>query len=441
MVENKKIRKKAQVALEKAELLMDNERLKKASEYFEKSGDFYTELDEWKVAEQCYFYTSKNYHKLGGDKNFHRASLAEQKAANCCVMFSNFTKARDYFDIAAKSILKAMPKHAFEIATMNFSMAFLCYFTRAKLADGILYVKKFKNEIDSENFHHHPAMLIVRNITKAIQNHDEKYLDILIDNFHHYHFEKGEMLLLREAIIIGLAELMTKLILPEADQEYKRETMRVLHTELDLSRLNEFENYTIVPKKFQSLSITNIEVPHSENLGLKERPKLPFKLPSNNFGKIPLEFKLRNNIQGPAFIGPITLTIEIDGKYKFLLQSPKQDYTVISPEAQLLIELDPQKTPVINQTFPVQVKITNKGEGNAMDIGLKFEFTDDMKLMRGTYEKTIYALSPNEKMTWNIMVKASDVGDIPIKITTAYKDGDGNDQGPFETEIPLTINL
>ena len=49
MVENEKVRKKAQVILEKIKFLMDSKRLKKSAEYFEKAGNFYAELEEWKV--------------------------------------------------------------------------------------------------------------------------------------------------------------------------------------------------------------------------------------------------------------------------------------------------------------------------------------------------------------------------------------------------------
>ncbi len=44
-------------------------------------------------------------------------------------------------------------------------------------------------------------------------------------------------------------------------------------------------------------------------------------------------------------------------------------------------------------------------------------------------------------MNWQISVKAFDVGEIPIKTTVSFKDGDGNPKGPFVANLPLNINM
>ena len=71
---NEKLLKKAEITLAKAEILMDKEKYKKSAEFFKKSGQMFLDLKEWKISEPCFFYASKNYHKVGGEKNFHRAS-------------------------------------------------------------------------------------------------------------------------------------------------------------------------------------------------------------------------------------------------------------------------------------------------------------------------------------------------------------------------------
>ncbi|RLI60636.1 MAG: hypothetical protein DRO88_14070, partial [Promethearchaeia archaeon] len=76
-----------------------------------------------------------------------------------------------------------------------------------------------------------------------------------------------------------------------------------------------------------------------------------------------------------------------------------------------------------------------------MEIEVEFEFPEDLKMMRGTFKKNIYSLSPNEQLHWQILVKAFDVGEFPIKTIVSFKDEDGNLKGPFTAEIPLTINL
>ena len=60
MPKREKIERKARVALEKAEKLMDNERFKRSAESFRKAGEYYKELSNYKVAEQCFYYDIYN---------------------------------------------------------------------------------------------------------------------------------------------------------------------------------------------------------------------------------------------------------------------------------------------------------------------------------------------------------------------------------------------
>ena len=441
MANEEKFRKKAEVALEKAEILMDNERHKKSAEQFKKAAEIYSELKEWKIAEKCFFYSAKNYHTLGGDRDFHRASLLEYEAAKCCVFINNFVKARDYFDIASKSILKSDAKNPDEMATADICFAFLCYFVQGKYEEGIIYIKRFKDQIDPDMYSSHPLMLLVRDLTKAIINEKEKYIDSIIDNFNIEKYGVAETLLLKEALIVGLASLMVKFELGMEKTEYERDDVIDIKSILDCTRLGEFKDYTSLPRVFKSLIIEKMEIEIGDNLSTKEKITMPEEVHVKEFGKKIIPFKFRTNFPGESFIGPITLTLVIDGKYRFKLQSEKQELLITSPNAVLGIDLLPLKTPVINQSFPLQVTVSNNSEGPAMEINVDFEFPEDLRLMRGTLQKNIYSLDPNEDMKWQIIVKAFDGGEIPIKTTVSFKDGDGNEKGPFNAELPLTINL
>ena len=178
MDKKEKIRQKARATLEKAEILLDKQQYKKSSQFFQKAGDMYGEdLDEWKIAEQCYFYASKNYHRLGGDRNFHRASLVERKAGNMMIATKQFSKARDYFDIAAKSILKSEAKDQDNMAIQNIGWAFFCYYLQGRLEDGILYVKRFRDQFYEDEFNDHILIQIVRKLSKALLNNKEQCTD------------------------------------------------------------------------------------------------------------------------------------------------------------------------------------------------------------------------------------------------------------------------
>ncbi|UYP48331.1 hypothetical protein NEF87_004616 [Candidatus Lokiarchaeum ossiferum] len=441
MANEEKLRKKAEVALEKAEILMDNDNHKKSAEHFKKAAELFLELKEWKIAEKCFFYSAKNYHTLGGARDFHRASLLEYEAGKCCIFTNDFEKARDYFDIASKSILKSDAKNPDEMATTDICFAFLCYFVQGKYEEGIVYIKRFKDQIDPDMYSSHSLMVLVRDLTKAIINEREKYIDSIVDNFGIHKYGAAETLLIKEALIVGLASLMVKFELGMDKTEYERDDSIEVKSILDCTRLGEFKNYSILPRVFKSLVIEKMEIEIGDNISTKEKIALPEKIQVKDFGKKVLPFKFRTNFPGEGFIGPITLTLVIDGKYRFKLQSEKQELLITSPNAVLGIDLLPLKTPVINQSFPLQVNVSNNSEGPAMEINVEFEFPEDLRLMRGTLQKNIYSLDPNEDMKWQIIVKAFDGGEIPIKATVSFKDGDGNAKGPFTADLPLNINL
>lgn len=438
MVSEEKLLKKAKIALSKAEILLDNEEYKKSASQFKKAGEFYDELHEWKVAEQCFFYASKNFTRLG---KYYQASLMGRNAANDALRMYNYQKARDYFDVAAKSVLKVEQARFDEFIAENIGFAFLCYFVQGRYQDGITYIKRFKAKINPDLFSTSLMLQVVQHITNAIVNSDESHIDVLLDTFTLFKFTDMENLLIQEALVVALSSLMVKLELNIPQNEYERDDLIEIIPTLDTTRLQEFSQYKVLPHDFSALEISDLHIKIGDNLSIKERPDIPVKLDYSNFGKEELNFKFRSNIPGKSYIGPIHLTINVDNKFTFSLESKRQDILITSPDAVLGVTLTPQKTPVINQSFPVEVLISNNSDGAAMEIEVDFEFPEDLKMMRGTLTKNIYSLNPNEDMHWQIMLKAFDVGEIPIKTIVTFKDGDGNEKGPYEAEIPITINL
>ena len=187
--------------------------------------------------------------------------------------------------------------------------------------------------------------------------------------------------------------------------------------------------------------ITDIEIGVSDHISTKEKMILPYKLPIPPYGKVQVPLKFRTNFPGDATIGPISIGLEIDGKFRFVVKSERQDLKITSPRAMIGVNLKPLKTPVINQSFPVEVAVSNNSDGNALEVEVEFQFPEQMSLMRGTFKKQIYSLSPNEQFKWEITLKALDTGEIPVKVIVAFKDGDGNPKGPFTAELLIMINL
>lgn len=438
MVDEEKLRKKAKIALNKAEILLDNEEYKKSGANFKKAGELFQQLGEWRIAEKCFFYASKNLTRLG---KYHQAALAEREAANSSLRILDYQKARDYFDVAAKSIMKAEKAKLENFAAENIGFAFLCYFVQGKYQDGINYVKRFKAKISPEIFESNLLLRIAQYITNAVINKNEDLIDELIDNYSLFQFSEMENRLIKESLVVALSSLMITLEITLSENEFERDSLIEIHPVIDTTRLQEFKNYQILPHEFTVFNVVDMHIKLGDNLTIKERPKLPITLDLKNFKKESFDLVFRSNIPGASFIGPIILTMNVDDKFSFALESDRKDINITAPDAVLGITLTPEKTPVINQSFPVQVLVSNKSDGNAMEIEIEFEFPEDLKMMRGTFKKNIYSLSPNEQLHWQILVKAFDVGEFPIKTIVSFKDEDGNLKGPFSAEIPLTINL
>ena len=442
MGKEEKIRKKGEVLLAKAEHYMDSQDFKRSADNFLKAGDLFFELEEWKISEQCFRFTSKNFSRIGGERNYHRAANVQRKAANCCLLLNDFSKARDYFDVTAKSILKSEMKTKEEFATENICFAFMCHFILGEQEEAINSIKRFRNLFESDIYTEHILMKLVHNLSNTVLNKNEQYIKKIIRDIQLEKYSIAESKLIQHAFLVTYATLKTEFLLNLDENEFERDTIIELPTQLNTSGIKEIEKLKRFPSNIESLSITNIEFNISENLILKEKLPIPTKIEFHNKEIHVLPLKFRTNFPGKAHIGPIKLTLEINKHFKYYAISDTKQLRITSPAAILGINLIPQKTPVINQSFPLQVVLSNNSDGDAMEIDIVFEFPEEnIRMMRGTMDKKIYALSPNENIKWQILIKASDVGELPIKTTVSFKDGDGNSRGPFEAVFPLMINL
>ncbi|MHA1674793.1 MAG: hypothetical protein ACTSYI_14355, partial [Promethearchaeota archaeon] len=266
MVSDEKLLKKAKVALNKAEILLDNGAHKKSASHFKKAGELFDELEEWKIAEQCFFYSSKSYTRLG---KYYQAALMQRNAANNTLRDNNYQKARDYFDVGAKSVLKADVSRLDEFVAENIGFAFLCYFVQGRYQDGISYVKRFKTRIDPELFNSNLMLIIAQNVTNAVVNKDESYIDTLLDEYSLFKFTEMENLIIKDALIVALASLMVRVEMNFTETEFQRETIIEVTPEIDTGRLTEFKSYDILPHKFSALEISDLRIKMGDNLSIK----------------------------------------------------------------------------------------------------------------------------------------------------------------------------
>ncbi|MFW9873391.1 MAG: hypothetical protein ACFFG0_09830, partial [Candidatus Thorarchaeota archaeon] len=113
---------------------------------------------------------------------------------------------------------------------------------------------------------------------------------------------------------------------------------------------------------------------------------------------------------------------------------------LISPPPTVDVSIKSLRPPLIGQSFPLEILIENKSEGDALDLNIEIDFPENLKVMRGTLKKQIYSLRPNENMKWEINIKPVEAGDYSIKVKTAFKDPDQNQIGEIK-EFPLSIKL
>jgi len=437
MPDQEKMRKKAEICVAKAEKLMDNQRPKSAAEEFQKAAEIYFDLEEWKIAEQCFFYASKNWYQI---EKYQNASNLERIAANCCVLLSDFKKARDYYDVAYKAILKSDAKNRDEIAILYAAFAFLCHFVQGQQDEALAYMKKFRSEVDTELFNSHLLIQLVKNLTNAIVNGKDEYLQAILADYPKYKFRTAEASLIKIAIVLAYISVHMKYSLNMIYEAFVNENIISIETKVQCAELKALISNPTLSYTFKSLQITDIGISIGDNASVKEKPTLPQSVNLESFTDLTLPIKFRTNFPGRGFIGPCLITVEVDRQFHVFLKSEVKNFNIVSPQAVLNIELIPQKPPVYNQTFELQAKLTNKSDGEAVGIEIEFEFPEQIKMMRGTLKKTIYALRPNESLKWELQVKGLEVGEFPIKAKILFKDPNGNVKGPDETILPLEIN-
>ena len=141
------------------------------------------------------------------------------------------------------------------------------------------------------------------------------------------------------------------------------------------------------------------------------------------------------------FVGPILITAELNENLIFMYEiSQLLKPNLISPPPSLEISTKNLRPPLIDQTFPLEILIENKSQGDALNLNIDVEFPEQIKVMRGTLKKQIYSLRSNENIKWEINLKPTEAGDYIIKVISKFNDPDQNLIEDTK-EFPLSIKL
>jgi hypothetical protein len=180
-------------------------------------------------------------------------------------------------------------------------------------------------------------------------------------------------------------------------------------------------------------------VNHSDNLSTIEKPSLPLIIKPGQQKQVELVIKPNFQIDD-NFIGPIIMSCELDEKFNFFLESQVIKPKISSPLPSLDISTRNLRPPLIDKSFPIEILISNKSDGEALDIKIEVDFPEKLQVMRGTTIKQMYSLKKNDSMTWEIQLKPLEAGDFNIKMKVSFKDSDQNLLEEVK-EFPFSIKL
>ncbi len=429
----KDTRKEAEKILDEAEALLAHEKFSKAGKEFRKAGEMFSELNDHKVAEQCFYYAAKSF--LSSEK-FHDAAEVQRSAANACILLNDYKKAEKYYQVAAKYALRG--DNVFE-GILNGSFAYLCMFIQGQQDRGLEYIKQVKSNVPFDDFKDNRLVQLVRSLTLSIVDRNKEELINLEQTISKYKFRAPEFQVIQRAIVLARVHLSLEIRLQFPKTKYITDETIEFKCDVDTSQL---VNITVPPGldlSVKEVTVKDVGVVLSENLSLKRKPVCPFVLVAGE--KKTFDFNLRANYPSEqSYAGPVVLTCGI-GDVVFFAKSPAQPLVVTSPPARLGIFMKPAGTPIIGKTFPMDITLTNESDGEATNIELDIEFPSNLTLMRGLPKKTFYSIAAHEKISFQVALQPSEAGETPIKVTMTFKDADGNVMGPHTAELPFEVKL
>ena len=424
--------------LKKAEQLYKAMQYKRAAKLFNTVGNNYMNLGNYELAKDCFFNAAKS--AINEDKYLHGLEFL-RNAGNASLFNNNFLEAYQFFKEALKYVpsLRNSTDRNYNFIMLS-SLSYLCLFVEGQQEEGLNIVKKIKTYVDDAYFKDNPLIKLIKDLTVATKDKKEHYVKKIEKDFESFKFHEGEIKLAKQALVLAktIASLITKLNLDK--NVYTTNDIINLTVDIDTKPLLDITRNTFYNYNVEELKISKIGLTISDNFTSHKKPELPITIIPGQNCQIDLLIKPHFQMEKP-YIGPILLTSEIDGKLKFFYEISEIIYpNLISPPPKLDISIKSLRPPLIGQTFPLEILIENKSEGEALDLNIEIDFPENLKVMRGTLKKQIYTLRSNENIKWELNLKPIEAGDYSIKIKATFKDPDQNLIGEVK-DFPLSIKL
>ena len=424
--------------IRKAEKLFKAMQFKRAAKIFDLVGDSYSTAGDFEFARDCYFDAAKCSME---EKKYVIGLDFLRKAGNASLIRNEFMEANQFFREAVKYVPNLRKNSDRNQNFILFScLSFLCLFVRGEKEEGLKLVKKVKNFVDDKYFKENPLIRLITNLIIVTKEKNEKYVERIKNDFNNLRIREAEVLLVKQALVIANTYTSIKINLKLDKEVYATNEIIDLSLNIDLKPVIEILKQDFYNYEIKELKINKIGITLSDNLITQRRPEVPIYIESNQRKQTNILIKPHFQMEN-SFIGPISFDFELNGNLFFTYEIPQLlKPSLISPTPSLDISIKNLRPPLIDQSFPLEVLIENRSEGEALNLNIEIEFPEQIKIMRGTLTKQIYSLRSNENIKWELSLKPTEAGDYVIRINSKFNDPD---QKLIEAtkEFPFPIKL
>ena len=424
--------------IRKAEKLFKAMQFKRAAKIFDLVGDSYSTAGDFEFARDCYFDAAKCSME---EKKYVIGIDFLRKAGNASLIRNEFMEANQFFREAVKYVPNLRKNSDRNQNFILFScLSFLCLFVRGEKEEGLKLVKKVKNFVDDKYFKENPLIRLITNLIIVTKEKNEKYVERIKNDFNNLRIREAEVLLVKQALVIANTYTSIKINLKLDKEVYATNEIIDLSLNIDLKPVIEILKQDFYNYEIKELKINKIGITLSDNLITQRRPEVPIYIESNQRKQTNILIKPHFQMEN-SFIGPISFDFELNGNLFFTYEIPQLlKPSLISPTPSLDISIKNLRPPLIDQSFPLEVLIENRSEGEALNLNIEIEFPEQIKIMRGTLTKQIYSLRSNENIKWELSLKPTEAGDYVIRINSKFNDPD---QKLIEAtkEFPFPIKL
>ncbi|MFX1269771.1 MAG: hypothetical protein ACFFAK_17565 [Promethearchaeota archaeon] len=421
----------------KAEKLFKARQFKKAAKNYYSAGNNYLKLDKYEQAIISFINGANAFIEL--DRIQSSLDLLRM-AGDSSLLNNDYLKANEIFKSAIEFIPKLRSKGARNNNYVLFSvLSYLCLFTKIKQEEGLNFIKKLQNKVESSYFKEHPLIILVTELTICLRDNNPKYLEKIQTNLQNYEFSDAELKLMREILFITNLQLSLKSELQLDKELYRTNENISLKVNINTQPLLSVTQNPFFSYRIEKFEIIKLNLQLSDNLSSSRKPVIPVDL---EIGKVhELDFIIKPHFQlDNPFIGPLSLTCEINNNLIFIYETVEIIPNLISPPPTLEISTKNLRPPLIEQTFPLEILVQNQSQGEALDVNIDAEFPEQLKIMRGTTTKKIYSLRSNEEIRWEVNLKPLEAGDYVVKLLIKFKDPDQNLIEETK-EFPISIKL